>query len=169
VAAFLILRRRKSPEPAVAIGRPLDEIAEFENIRARHLTETGQIKELYAQVSGALRGFVHRNMGFEALYSTTGEIRRKLARNWKDSETGDAIRAIFEESDMVKFAKYIPPEETSSTVIDRAIIPVKKALELIAEERERERAAEEEGRKISSPPSPAETSAWTGENREERV
>jgi hypothetical protein len=166
LAIYMILRRKKKPVPAVIIERSLDEIGEFEHIRALHLKESGQIKELYAQVSGAMRGFLHRNMGFDALYSTTEEIRRKLSRTWKDRESADAIRVIFEESDMVKFAKYTPPEELSSTVIDRAIIPVRRALDVIAEESERARVAEEERRRASAPTAAGQTAPAGGEKEE---
>lgn len=149
LAVWLLLKRRKGFVPAPASERPLDEIGEFEYIRALQLREKGQVKELYAMVSSAMRGFIHRNMGFDALYSTTDEIRRMLESGWKDRETAVSIRKIFEESDMVKFAKYVPSEELSSTVIDRAIIPVKTVLGQIAAERERERLAEEERKRTS--------------------
>lgn len=157
VAVWLFRKRKRRPAPVPVIERPLDEIGEFEHIRALHLREEGQIKELYARVSGTMRGFVHRNMGFDALYSTTDEIRRKLARNWKDRETADAIRAVLEESDMVKFARYLPPDALSATIIDRAIVPVRKVMDQLAAERERERLAEEERRRTaaSSPAVPA--------------
>ncbi len=149
LAAWLLAKRKKRPAPVPVIERPLDEIGEFEQIRALHLRETGQVKELYAMVSGAMRGFVHRNMGFDALYSTTWEIRRTLSRTWKDRETAEIICAILEESDMVKFARFAPPDELSATYIDRAIDPVRKVLEQIAADRERERMADEERRRAA--------------------
>ncbi|MDP2984067.1 MAG: hypothetical protein Q8O92_12150 [Candidatus Latescibacter sp.] len=142
--AWYILKRRKKKVSAPAIIEPLDEVEEFERIRALHLLESGQVKELYLMVSTAMRGFIHRNMGFEAMYSTTEEIKRTLARQPRYGGVADSFREIFEESDMVKFAKYIPPVEISSTVIDRAEAPVRKVLEQIALEKERARIAAEE-------------------------
>jgi hypothetical protein len=145
--AWYILKRWKQSRRAQGLflsTKPTDEIEEFERIRALHLLESGQVKELYLMISTAMRGFIHRNMGFDAMYSTTEEIRRTLASQPRYRGVSDSFREIFEESDMVKFAKYIPPVEISSTVIDRAEAPVRKVLEQIAIERERERLAAEE-------------------------
>lgn len=166
VAVFLYRRRRKHPVPLPETEGPPDEIELFERIRSQHLAETGRVKELYAEVSDAMRGFVHRNMGFDALYSTTDEIRRGL-RAWKDRETADAVRVIFEESDMVKFARYLPAPEQPASLIDRALVPVRTVIAGIEAERERERLAEEERRRAAVPPpsaaSPADASPSAGE------
>ena len=152
LAAWYFLRRyRKRPVTVPAVVKPLDEIEEFEHIRALQLREKGQVKELYLLVSTAMRGFIDRNMGFDAVHSTTDEIRRALERRWKDRRVTDSMRAIFEESDMVKFAKYLPSDEYAATVIDRAIVPVRTVLEQIAIERERERLAEEERKRATAP------------------
>jgi hypothetical protein len=150
IAVWLFRKRKRRPAPAPVIERPLDEIGEFERIRAMRLDEEGRIKELYVSVSAAMRGFAHRNMGFDAMFSTTEEIRRKLTRASKHRETAGAILTVLEEADMVNFARYVPPEELSATVIDRAIAPVRKVLDQIAAERERERAIEEERRRTAN-------------------
>ena len=155
LAGWLILKRpRKKPSPSAAPPRPVDELGEFERIRALRLGEAGQIKELYARVSGAMRAFMHRNMGFEALYSTTEEIKHSLARSPRDRAVKDSIREVLDESDMVKFAKYIPPDGLSSTIIDRAVVPVRKVLDDIA--RERGRLAGEEPGNASTAGGPEE-------------
>jgi hypothetical protein len=136
IALFVRATRRVAPPPHAPM-KPVDELEEFERIRALRLGETGQVKELYARVSGAMRGFMHRNMGFDALYSTTEEIKRNLARASFDHMVKDSFREVFDESDMVKFAKYVPPDDLSTTIIDRAVVPVKGALAHIARERER--------------------------------
>lgn len=152
LAAWLILRRlRKPPAQVPVVEKPINELEEFEHIRALQLREKGQVKELYALVSTAMRGFISRNMGFDAVHSTTDEIRRSLERQWKDRRVTDSMRAIFEESDMVKFAKYLPPDDYSATVIDRSITPVRTVLDQIAAERERERLAEEERKRAANP------------------
>jgi hypothetical protein len=146
---FLKFRKRKVSPPPV-IYKPLDEIEEFERIRSLHLLEKGQVKEFYLMVSNTLRGFIHRNMGFEAMYSTTYEIKRNLSRMKKYSDASESFEKLLEESDMVKFAKYIPPADISSTVIDRAEAPVRKVLEQIALEKERARLAAEESKNIQT-------------------
>ncbi|MFC1606929.1 hypothetical protein ACFL47_03070 [Candidatus Latescibacterota bacterium] len=142
VAIIIYLLRRKKQEPVIERARPIDELGEFERIKAMKLHETGQFKELYSFTSTALRGFLHRNMGFDAMYDTTEEILYNLDRKSRDTEVNTAIRNIFTESDMVKFAKYIPTGDRSSTLVDRTLTPVRKVLEEI--EREKARIAAEQ-------------------------
>ena len=106
------------------------------------LHEKGHIKELYVLVSVAMRGFIHRNMNYDAMFRTSWEIIANLSCTTTDKSVLKAIREIFEESDRVKFAKFIPPAELTSTIIDQAIEPVKTVLEQI--EREKARIAEEQ-------------------------
>ena len=76
-------------------------------------------------------------MGFEALYNTSEEIFYHLTQKNGNEDVTQAIREFIVESDMVKFAKYIPPADRTSTVIDRALFPVRKVLEDIRREKER--------------------------------
>jgi len=144
VAAVLyFLRKRKTPAVPAAPPEPIDEIREFERIKELRLHEKGKIRELYIMVSNAMRGFLHRNLEFDALYETTEEILDRLSRDSVDDVTYEKIREIFHESDMVKFAKYVPAPELCSTVVDRALVPVRTILDRI--ERERARRAAENG------------------------
>ena len=137
IAVIIRLVRRRKREAPIEPLKPVDEIGEFEHIRSMSLLESGQIKELYFLTSMAIRGFIHRNMGFEALYSTTDEIVMQFSRNSHEASVTTAFREILEESDMVKFAKYIPPVDKSATLIDRTLVPVRNVLDSIARERER--------------------------------
>ncbi|MBT4484433.1 MAG: hypothetical protein HOC71_12240 [Candidatus Latescibacteria bacterium] len=141
LVVYIALKRRKSIPASSLPMKPIDEIHVFERIRAMKLHEKGQIRDLYIQVSNAMRSFIHRNMQFDALFETSEEIVMNLSRNSVERSILDPISEVFEESDMVKFAKYIPTVEQSSTIIDRALKPVKSVLKEI--EREKERLAAE--------------------------
>jgi len=144
VAAVLyFLRKRKTPAAPTPPPEPIDEIKEFERIKELRLHEKGKIRELYIMVSNAMRGFLHRNLEFDALYETTEEILDRLSRDSIDDVTYRKIREIFHESDMVKFAKYVPAPELCSTIVDRALVPVRTILERIERERAMRAAAEE--------------------------
>ena len=146
-AAWYYYKKYRNKETAApVIEKPLDEIEVFERIRALHLLENGQVKEYYLMVSTAIRGFIHRNLGFEAMYSTTDEIRRNLTRSTQFREASEPLLDVLAESDMVKFAKYIPPVEVSLTAIDRAEAPVRKTLDQLAAEREKARREAEENK-----------------------
>ena len=81
-------------------------------------------------------------MNFDALFETTGEIVNNLNRTPYKNEVKNAISEILEESDQVKYAKYIPPAKSASTVIYRALIQVKTVLDEIARKKELETARE---------------------------
>jgi len=140
--AFYFLRRRlrKQPIPTAGVQQPVDEIGEFEKIRELRLHEQGKIRELYIRVSDAMRGFIHRNMEFDALYETSEEILSHLSSNEPDGEIVRAMRDVFGESDMVKFAGILPPADRSATIVDRAIVPVRKVVSRIERERARREA-----------------------------
>lgn len=142
-AVYHFFFRRKKPAQQV-IEKPIDELEEFERIRRMHLRESGELKKLYILVSSALRGFIHRNMELDALFETTEEIRKNLERTRGSGDISRLFTEILDESDQVKFAKYLPPIERSSSVIDRALAPVKEILDERARARERERAAQAE-------------------------
>ena len=148
-AVYHFFFRRKKPAKHV-IEKPINELEEFERIRRMNLHESGELKKLYFLVSSALRGFIHRNMEFDALFETTEEIRKNLERTRDSDDISKSFTEILEESDQVKFAKYLPPIERSTSVIDRALAPVKKILDDRALARERERAAQAET--LAEPP-----------------
>jgi len=130
IALMYVIRKKKARSiPLLPV--PIDEIGEFERIRKQKLHEKGQIKELYILVSNAMRGFIHRNMNYEALYKTSEEIVTELFPDLSDVTVSNDIKNVFDESDMVKFAKFHPPDELTSTIIDRAERPVKTILEKI--------------------------------------
>ncbi len=164
LAAWLLLRRRKTEPPVIAPEppRPIDELEEFEKIRALRLHEQGKIRELYISVSDAVRGFIHRTMPFDALYETSEEIAANLRRHESDETIVRAFGEIMSEADMVKFAKYLPPADRSATVIDRAVEPVKTLLDRIAREKARSAAASES----TSENTPKERQPVTADERE---
>jgi len=141
-AAVFYYIRKKRTAPAPEIFEPVDEIEEFLRLKDLKLYESGYLKELYVQVSLKMRGFLYRNLEFDALNDTTGEIAHELSNKYADKHVVDTINRILEESDSVKYAKYAPPFELSTTVIDRALEPVKAILDEIAlRKKEEEEAA----------------------------
>lgn len=142
--AYLIYRARRSTDSIqhAELVKPADPLEEFERIRAMHLYEKGQVKELYFLLTIALRRFMHGHMGFEAMYSTTEEILASLDRNAPSPEIAAQLRSLLNEADMVKFARYRPPEDNCLSVVDRAEAPVIDILKVI--EQEKLRLLEEE-------------------------
>ncbi len=156
IAAFMVryIRRTDQNVSEQAVDEtPMDELGEFERIRALRLHERGRIRELYILVSDALRGFIHRNMNGRATYETTSEIMDDLTSTSVREEVITAFEGLFCEADMVKFARFMPLPETSASIIDRALEPLRTVLDDI--EREKTRIAAEAARESSREAEPA--------------
>ena len=128
---LLIITRNRHHQPEVlpVPEKPVDEIGVFQKIDALKLAEQGHYKELYILLSTALRGFIHRNMSFEAMYDTTDEIIREMKKTSYDADIISAMTGILQESDQVKFARYIPSRQQASKAVERALAPVRSILD----------------------------------------
>ncbi|MFC1485547.1 hypothetical protein ACFL55_00795 [Candidatus Latescibacterota bacterium] len=131
-AIILLIITRKKDHPLEVLPvpeKPVDEIGVFLRIAALCLAEQDHYKELYILLSAALRGFIHRNMAFDAMYDTTDEIIRELRKSPYGADIVKTITGILQESDQVKFAKYVPSREHLSTVVERVLVPVRSVLD----------------------------------------
>jgi len=115
LAALVVwwIRRRRRPRAAVvpiARLRPAHEVA-LEALRvleAQQLPLDGKFKEHHVRLSDILRRYLEDGFGIAALEETTDEILGELDRHGFDRGTIAAVRALCEESDLVKFAKHEP-------------------------------------------------------------
>ena len=139
VIRYFMKKRKKSVILTVPLS-PEDEITGFERLRTMQLDD----KELYFMVSTLMRSFIHRNLRFDAVHETTDEILKNMYKKYDNTANADLIKTILIESDTVKFAKYIPGQELRSTLIDRALVPVKAILEEIRIKKEQEVAAQKQ-------------------------
>jgi hypothetical protein len=120
LAVFLWRRRKKpaaeaAPEPAV----PADIVAmeALARIERMKLLETGEYKRYYTLVVDAVRHYLERRFGVQAMDRTTHEILTDL----------DIIRVrigelepLLQEADLVKFAKFQPDAAAGRQAMDRA-------------------------------------------------
>ena len=102
------MRKKTGKKLADIPAPPIDEIGEFERIRAMGLAEKGQIKELYILVSNATRGFIYRKMNYDAIYRTSWEIIEHFRKSGCENRIYESVKEILNESDMVKFAQVFP-------------------------------------------------------------
>ena len=117
-AAVLLWRRRSAVEPpAPHVPR---EPAHVEALRALRdleqaaLPARGMFKEHFVSLSHILRVYLQRRFDIPAVESTTDEIaghfkRRPVVEESKQSRLLD----LFQEADLVKFAKFLPSQEQS--------------------------------------------------------
>jgi hypothetical protein len=122
-----LLSRRGAQEPraydieirAPDIPPEQAALAELARIEALRLIEQGLIKDLYTLVSEVLRRYIERKYGVLAMELPTSYIMRAIADRGIMSDCSGDAHEVLEECDLVKFAKYIPPDDTAMTLIPR--------------------------------------------------
>lgn len=114
-AAERILPYEPSVPPEQAALRALGDL-EREALPAR-----GLVKEHYARLSLILRAYLERRFSVPAVESTTEEIRRR----WRPEpslprDDVDEALTLFEEADLVKFARFDPGPQAAGEALARA-------------------------------------------------
>ncbi|MDR1005554.1 MAG: hypothetical protein LBL74_01645 [Bacteroidales bacterium] len=101
--------RYKKPEPK----EPADvrALKALEDLKSKHLSEQGQKKSYYSEMTDILRNFLTEGFGVYAMEMTTSEIISSLQMQLSkitDEENLVRLRYILSTADLVKFAKYEP-------------------------------------------------------------
>jgi len=93
--------------------RPPEEIARerLTALRNSDLLRTGQFKSYYIDLSDILRRYVEERFRVPAIDRTTHELMREIRQAAIQRQDVSAIRNVLEQSDMVKFAKWLPTEK----------------------------------------------------------
>jgi len=116
VFLFVYLKRRKdgrgvfekAPEPP----RPPHEIA-LEKLNSLVLTDlvtTGQVKQYISELSDIIREYIGGRFYVDALEMTTDQLLFELDKACVEQDCVSRLHTFLPPCDMVKFAKYIPPE-----------------------------------------------------------
>ncbi len=128
VSRILRLRRAHGPQELgfeISVNEPNltpheAALKELERIEALNLIERGMIKEHYSLVSETIRRYLERKYGILAMEQPTSHTLEEMGECEISDAAYSKIEALLRESDLVKFAKYIPPEDVSSGLISRA-------------------------------------------------
>ncbi len=105
------LRRRKRHVPEETEPRlsPLEELQlGLKSLNARELLEKGQEKIYFLEFTEILKRFLHRVYTFNAEDFTTYETMRTMKRFEREQLLLNHFQFLFNTSDLVKFAKFIP-------------------------------------------------------------
>lgn len=109
----LIYSKPKPKEPAHLIA-----LRELNNLKQMDLVSRGLIKEYHSQISEILRRYIENRYGIMAMEEVTPEILRTIKKyeilNTTQFET---LKEIFEITDLVKFAKYLPDLYTNEKIL----------------------------------------------------
>jgi len=104
--------------------RPPEVIAhaELDRIESLALPAQQRIKEHYILVSNCMRQYVEGRYQIPALEQTSGELRAAFRRAGIPMREMNAFMRLFSESDLVKFARYVPAANEIDRLINKARI-----------------------------------------------
>jgi hypothetical protein len=105
------------------IKRPAHEIAfeKLEEIRKEKIWQQGRAKEYYTQLTDVLREYLENRFDVPTFEKTSSEIIDSLQFIKKEySEQLNSLRRIFNISDLVKFAKFIPDINENNAVLSNS-------------------------------------------------
>lgn len=102
--------------------RPPEEIAhtELDRIESLKLPAQNRLKEHYSLVADCLRLYIEGRYHIPALEQTTGEIQVAFKKAKTPPREAAAFSALFTESDLVKFARYLPQANEAAGLVNRA-------------------------------------------------
>jgi len=131
-------RRPALPPPFRAQLDPLDLAeAELRDLIGRNLPGKGMIKQFYVALSEILKKVIEAGYGIQTVEKTTTEIMEQL-RSGSMTGTGkeslERVEWLLVGCDLVKFAKYVPPQTENASA-------VRDAFKLLAECRARKTPA----------------------------
>ena len=107
---------RRGRELAEAPLPPWDEaLGALDALPWREWLGAGQIKRYYYALSEVLKRYIERRFEFAAAEQTTTEMLASM--RFHRTPMRDDVARFFARSDLVKYAKLVPPEEESETAI----------------------------------------------------
>jgi hypothetical protein len=124
----LYRRYRRIKLYGAPIPDPWDEARDALNaIPVEDWLRAGQVKRYYYTVSEILKRYLTRRFEFPAIDQTTTEIVRSMKRKSGDTIPNrvpktavEGFGDFFQRADMVKYAKYIPPQSDVGAVLETA-------------------------------------------------
>lgn len=109
-----VLRKRAIPPYELAISR-------LNRLREKRLTETGQEKAYYTELTDILRQYLDGRFGINAMEMSSTEIMNTLRHNEATRLSADRMKAVLEVADFVKFARMRPLPDDNVKAYQSAI------------------------------------------------
>jgi hypothetical protein len=108
------------PSTANIATAVVDEIAELDAIPAEELISAGEIKILYTLVSDVVRRYIARRYRINALELTLAELALLFGYARVPQAQSNALHSFLARCDLVKFARFVPPENEINVLIPEA-------------------------------------------------
>lgn len=123
--AVRFLKKRKRGEAFIPgpPPRPEDEVAldALRSIGSERLWQRGKVKEYHTALSDVLRAYIERRFDVPAMESTSEEILGSVPIAGLGREASGVLRDLLLRSDLVKFAKFLPPAEENERSFSGAV------------------------------------------------
>jgi len=133
----------KIPEIPEELKRPAWEVAisELDALRESDLLRKKLTKPYYINLSEIIRKYIQRRFQVVALDRTTQEIKQELKGIRIDRGIIELIHSLLQDCDLVKFAKFIPPETQINQNFEQAfeIVESTKPKEVAVQESDLEK------------------------------
>lgn len=121
--AILFLLRKIKAKQEIIISKKAHEIAyeQLERLKLKGLISKGKIKEYYIAISDIVRHYLENRFLLKAPEMTTEEFLINV-RDYSQLkiEHKNLLKEFLLSCDLVKFAKYIPPQQEINSVFDTA-------------------------------------------------
>jgi len=121
-------RNRKKPPVSKVVYQPPHVIAalKLEQLQKARLWQQGQAKEYQSELSHIVREYLEGRYKIPALESVTDDLMRDIHKLGLGETQIDHLEDILHTSDLAKFAKVVPPEETHERLMRYAMELVEK-------------------------------------------
>ena len=134
---YLFNRKKKIiivEEEKIILPPEVIALQQLEELEKEKLIEKNEVKLFYSRISDLLKIYFESRFSFLAVEQTTNEILYELKVKIPDKELYSAIKELLQTSDLVKFAKLIPANYESDTIIPKTRLIINKTTSKISEE-----------------------------------
>jgi hypothetical protein len=115
-------RKAKAPQPVYVAPPPAPHewaYAALDDLAAKRLWQSGEVKEHYSLLTGILRGYLERRFKIRALEQTSDEIIGQLQTLKLSKATLQDTESLLSIADLIKFAKADPGIDIHAATIER--------------------------------------------------
>lgn len=114
IIAFIIYLLKRPKEPVIPPTPQELAIKALKALKGEKLSEKGEFKLYYTKLSNILRTFIEREFSLSAPERTTEEFLPEIENNPVfQSAQRKLLREFLQQSDLVKFAKFIPENDVA--------------------------------------------------------
>jgi hypothetical protein len=126
IIIIYIIKRRKAGKSLLPMKakppRPAHEIAleALEKLVNSDLLAQGQVKQFYIELTEIIRRYIEGRFSIIAIEMTTYQLVQNMRQANMEPGTIELIERFLSDSDMVKFAKYLPTAEETQAAVQQA-------------------------------------------------